>query len=149
MVGPLHQRWYHLGNPTYRTVWKSSCPRRRSEGNCFMLCSAMNRTRWSRTIGNCTSVGATLAPYSFMSLTQLLWSLRLLAEIPITFTSRLAKSGARRATSPSSVVQTGVKSPGWENRTAYNDLPHKIQTRQITTPCLGIPKNYQSIHEIW
>src|SRR5215203_4217809 len=37
---------------------------------------------------------------------------------PITLTPRFSKSGLQRATYPSSVVQTGVKSFGWENRTA-------------------------------
>src|SRR6185369_7861369 len=37
---------------------------------------------------------------------------------PITLTPRLSKSGLQRATYPSSVVQTGVKSLGWENKTA-------------------------------
>jgi len=70
-----------------------------------------------------------------MSFTQA-WCLSIsLADRPIIFTPRAAKSGERRATSPSSVVQTGVKSstnegkvtepamerkalPGWEKRTA-------------------------------
>src|ERR1044072_7838320 len=46
----------------------------------------------------CESVGSTLSP--------------------ITFTPRFSKSGFERATYPSAVVQTGVKSLGWENRTA-------------------------------
>ena len=82
------------------------------------------------TIGNWTSVGPTLVPYEFMSWTHLLCSSRPLAEIPITFTLRFWKSGARRATSPSSVVQTGVKSPGWENRMAYGAEWDKIQSER-------------------
>src|ERR1044072_3886208 len=46
----------------------------------------------------CESVGSTLSP--------------------ITFTPRFSKSGFERATYPSAVVQTGVKSFGWEKRTA-------------------------------
>src|SRR3569623_10233 len=34
--------------------------------------------------------------------------------MPISLTPRLSNSGLRRATAPSSVVQTGVKSFGWE-----------------------------------
>src|SRR4051812_36491990 len=37
---------------------------------------------------------------------------------PITFAPRLANSLSRAATAPSSVVQTGVKSLGWEKSTA-------------------------------
>jgi len=74
------------------------------------------------TMGNWTSVGPNLEPYSLISSTHLLCSSRPLAEIPITLTPRAAKSGARRATSPNSVVHTGVKSPGWEKRTASNDV---------------------------
>lgn len=71
-----------------------------------------------RTMGNSTLVGPYLAPKSLISSTHLLWSLRPLAEIPMSLTLRLVKSPARRATSPSSVVQTGVKSPGCEKRIA-------------------------------
>src|SRR3954452_10605123 len=39
-------------------------------------------------------------------------------ERPITFTLRRSNSGLMFAKYPSSVVQTGVKSRGWENRTA-------------------------------
>src|SRR5688572_32047415 len=38
------------------------------------------------------------------------------ALIAITFTLRFSNSGLSFATEPSSVVQTGVKSAGWENR---------------------------------
>src|SRR5580765_1172488 len=41
---------------------------------------------------------------------------------PMTFALRLSNSGLRRATEPSSVVQTGVKSLGWENKTPQ-ELP--------------------------
>src|SRR4051794_4097425 len=40
-------------------------------------------------------------------------------ERPITFTLRRSNSGLMLAKYPSSVVQTGVKSRGWENRTAH------------------------------
>jgi hypothetical protein len=77
----------------------------------------------SLTIGNWTSVGpAVLAPNALISSTHFLWSLRPFAEMPISFTPRWAKSGARRATSPSSVVHTGVKSAGWEKRMAWGVL---------------------------
>lgn len=87
-------------------------------------------------MGNWTFVGAYLDPYSLMSLIHASCSLRPFAEIPITLTPRLAKSGARRATSPSSVVQTGVKSPGWEKRIALTSL---VST--VITGC-----NYMRIH---
>lgn len=45
-------------------------------------------------MGNSTEVGANLPPHSSMSLAHLWWSSRPLAEIPMTFTLRLAKSGA-------------------------------------------------------
>lgn len=87
-------------------------------------------------MGKPTVVGANWPPHSSMSFAHFWWSSRPLAEIPMTFTLRCAKSGAlrirdqryldrcahtetyRRATSASSVVQTGVKSPGWEKRMA-------------------------------
>ena len=45
---------------------------------------------------------------SLISPTHFSWSFKSFAESPITFTPREAKSEARRATSPSSVVQTGA-----------------------------------------
>src|ERR1022692_969126 len=43
---------------------------------------------------------------------------------PITLQLRLAKSGAKPAMEPSSVVHTGVKSLGCENRTAHPSPIH-------------------------
>ena len=88
-------------------------------------------------MGNCTLVGPNLEPKSLISSTHLLWSSRPLAEMPMTLTLRWAKSSDRRATSPSSVVQTGVKSPGCENRTAWieQDQP---QFGQILTDRMQI-----------
>jgi hypothetical protein len=43
---------------------------------------------------------------------------------PITLALRLANSSCRPATLPSSVVQTGVKSLGWEKRTAQPSPIH-------------------------
>ena len=45
-------------------------------------------------------------------------------EMPITFTLRFSHSGFRRATEPSSVVQTGVKALGCENSTAQESPIH-------------------------
>ena len=79
-------------------------------------------------MGNWTLVGPYWAPQSLISSTHFSWSLRPLAEMPISFTLRFSKSGALhrtlessrtanaesqreaylRATSASSVVQTGV-----------------------------------------
>src|SRR5712671_1067225 len=53
-----------------------------------------------------------------MSTAHLAWLATGSTERPMTLTLRLSNSGLRRATAPSSVVQTGVKSFGWENRTA-------------------------------
>src|SRR3954447_21729024 len=43
---------------------------------------------------------------------------------PIIFTLRLSKSGFIRAIAPSSVVHTGVKSFGWENRIPHESPSH-------------------------
>lgn len=51
------------------------------------------------------------------TLLQLWWSSRLSTESAISLTLRLLNSGLSWAALPSSVVQTGVKSRGWENRT--------------------------------
>src|SRR3546814_8151407 len=45
-------------------------------------------------------------------------------ESPIVFTPRLSHSGRSRATSPSSVVQTGVKSLGWLKNRPQDDPSH-------------------------
>src|SRR5215510_5283541 len=50
---------------------------------------------------------------------------------PITLTPRFSKSGLLFATYPSSVVQTGVKSFGCENRTAQ---PSPIQSWKLIVP---------------
>lgn len=50
---------------------------------------------------------------------QARWSGTLSMERAIIFTLRLLNSGASLAARPSSVVQTGVKSRGWEKR-----MPH-------------------------
>lgn len=54
---------------------------------------------------------------SLMSLAQPSWLSTVLALRPSSLTPRLLNSGSRRAISPSSVVQTGVKSSGWEKKT--------------------------------
>src|SRR3546814_15201468 len=43
---------------------------------------------------------------------------------PIVFTPRWSHSGRRRSTSPSSVVQTGVKSFGWLKKSPQDDPSH-------------------------
>lgn len=53
------------------------------------------------------------------TLLQERWSWTLSMESAIIFTLRLLNSGASFAARPSSVVQTGVKSRGWEKR-----MPH-------------------------
>lgn len=61
-------------------------------------------------MGYPTLVGPNFWPNSSISLIHALCLSTLLTERPMSFTPRLAKSSERRATSPSSVVQTGVKS---------------------------------------
>jgi hypothetical protein len=62
----------------------------------------------------------TFAPWvSSMSFAQRSWSSVASIDRPTTFTPRLSNSGFRRATVPSSVVHTGVKSFGCENSTAH------------------------------
>ena len=81
--------------------------------NFLLKCSVGSQL----TMGYLTCVGpATFAPKASMSLIQASCCSRPLAERPISFTPRAAKSFERRATSPSSVVQTGVKSSMNENR---------------------------------
>src|SRR5262252_6853967 len=54
-----------------------------------------------------------------MSFDHFLWSSTGSAERPMIFTLRLSNSAFIFAIVPSSVVQTGVKSLGCENRTAH------------------------------
>ena len=53
-----------------------------------------------------------------MSFAHLLWLSTGSTLRPITLAPRFANCGSRPATAPSSVVQTGVKSFGWEKSTA-------------------------------
>src|SRR5690349_25072800 len=53
--------------------------------------------------------------------------------MPMIFALRLSNSGFRRAIVPSSVVQTGVKSFGCENRTAQES---PIQSWNLILPCV-------------
>src|SRR3984885_10124048 len=55
---------------------------------------------------------------SWMSLAHLAWFSTGSTLRPMTLAPRLANSRSSPATAPSSVVQTGVKSFGWEKRTA-------------------------------
>src|SRR3954469_6569534 len=54
-----------------------------------------------------------------MSLAHCSWSPVASTERPMIFVFRLSNSGLICAMYPSSVVQTGVKSLGWEKRTAH------------------------------
>lgn len=54
-----------------------------------------------------------------MSLIQALCESVLLADNPINLTFLLVNSGSNLANAPNSVVQTGVKSSGWENKIAH------------------------------
>src|SRR5690348_7200202 len=53
-----------------------------------------------------------------MSFDHLVWLSSGSTDRPMILTPRLSNSGLRLAIVPSSVVQTGVKSLGWENSTA-------------------------------
>ena len=53
----------------------------------------------------------------------------------MTLVLRLSNSGLSAATAPSSVVQTGVKSFGWENSTAQ-DLP--FHSWKLIVPLSGL-----------
>src|SRR3954453_19800915 len=54
-----------------------------------------------------------------MSLIHSLWGSTGSTLTPMTLALRLSNSGLSLATAPSSVVHTGVKSLGWENRTPH------------------------------
>ena len=67
----------------------------------------------------------TAAPWvSSMSFSQRRWSATGSTDRPMTLTPRLSNSPFSRATAPSSVVQTGVKSLGCENSTAHEPSIH-------------------------
>src|SRR5260370_12949802 len=66
-----------------------------------------------------------------MSCTHLPWLSTGSTLRQITFAPRSANCFSRPATAPSSVVQTGVKSLGWENRTAQLS---PIQSWKLITP---------------
>src|SRR3989475_5106156 len=61
---------------------------------------------------------------SLMSAAQPRWESSGSIDRPIAATFRLSNSGFRRATEPSSVVQTGVKSRGCEKRMAQRSPIH-------------------------
>src|SRR6202790_2876301 len=65
---------------------------------------------------------------------------------PINLTPRLSNSGLRRASTPSSVVQTGVKSFGWENNRAQS-LP--IQSWNWIRPSVVSASKSGAIAPIW
>src|SRR5438477_7991662 len=66
-----------------------------------------------------------------MSFDQRVWSPTGSTLRPIIFVLRFSNSGISPAMYPSSVVQTGVKSLGWENRTAQ---PLPIQSWKLIVP---------------
>ncbi len=66
-----------------------------------------------------------------MSFDQALWSLTASTLIPMILQSRWSNSFLRPATAPSSVVQTGVKSFGCENRIAH---PSPIHSWKLMVP---------------
>ena len=68
-----------------------------------------------------------------MSAAHLLWFVTGSTLSPMIFTLRLANSGCSFAMEPSSVVQTGVKSFGCENRIAQ---PSPIQSWKWIVPCV-------------
>src|SRR5262245_27606771 len=66
-----------------------------------------------------------------MSFAQRSWSVTGSTLSPMILQLRLSNSGFRPAMYPSSVVQTGVKSFGWENRMAH---PLPIQSWKLIFP---------------
>src|SRR6185437_7118672 len=68
-----------------------------------------------------------------MSLAQRVWSLTGSTLMPMIFVLRLSNSGLSFAIVPSSVVHTGVKSLGCENRTAQWS---PIQSWNLILPCV-------------
>src|SRR4051795_10606548 len=66
-----------------------------------------------------------------MSFDQRVWSPTGSTLRPIIFVLRFSNSGISPAMWPSSVVQTGVKSLGWENRTAQES---PIQSWKLIGP---------------
>ncbi len=68
-----------------------------------------------------------------MSLDHASWSLTPSTLIPMILQLRAANSSWRPATAPSSVVHTGVKSLGCENRTAQ---PSPIHSWKWIVPCV-------------
>src|SRR6187455_544510 len=68
-----------------------------------------------------------------MSSAHLSWSPLASTDRPMILTLRFSNSGWILAMYPSSVVQTGVKSLGWENRTAHES---PIQSWKLIGPCV-------------
>src|ERR1043166_7221958 len=68
-----------------------------------------------------------------MSAAHLLWLLAGSTERPMILQLRLANSDSNPAMYPSSVVHTGVKSFGCENRTAQ---PSPIHSWKLIVPCV-------------
>ena len=74
----------------------------------------------------------TALPVAFsMSADQPWWSLTPSTLMPMILQLRAAKSDLSPATAPSSVVQTGVKSFGWENSSAQ---PSPIHSWKVIAP---------------
>ncbi len=82
-------------------------------------------------IGKPALVPATdsMSPFHFT------WSSALSTEMPITLVLRFSHSSASCATAPNSVVQTGVKSLGCENRIAQLS---PIQSWKLIVPSVGL-----------
>lgn len=68
------------------------------------------------------------------TLLQPWWSSRLSTESAISLTLRLLNSGLSWAALPSSVVHTGVKSRGWENRTPQLTRKNSVHSRGSPLP---------------
>src|SRR5690242_9888976 len=81
-----------------------------------------------------------------MSPDHFLWLSTGSTERPMILTPRLSNSGLSRAIVPSSVVQTGVKSLGWENSTAQL-LP--IQSWKRILPSVVSASKSGAVSLIW
>jgi hypothetical protein len=103
---PSCRHCWHPGGQACHRASQSSGRGRRSVGGVRQVPGSFAQ----RTIGYWRSV----FPHSLMSAIHLWCDSTSLADRPMTLTLRFSKSAARRETSASSVVQTGVKSSGCE-----------------------------------
>src|SRR5581483_5496764 len=81
-----------------------------------------------------------------MSSDHLAWFKTGSTDSPISLTPRLSNSGFSRARAPSSVVQTGVKSLGWENNSAQLS---PIQSWNLILPSVVSAAKSGATEPVW